>query len=100
MTTDEIVEKAAEYKHGGYNCAQSVVKALAEAAELKEDDLEQVTGGKWEPPSCPRNYSTPGQVCFQPDPCPYARKTERPNEYICENGLGSFRAPGPISSPF
>ena len=28
MTKENIAEKAVEYKHNGYNCAQAVVKAL------------------------------------------------------------------------
>lgn len=45
MTTDEIAEKAVEYKHGGYNCAQSVVKALAEAAGLDAEAPVQLAAG-------------------------------------------------------
>lgn len=45
MTKEEIAAKAVEYKHSGYNCAQSVVKALAEAEGMDPTLLLQQTAG-------------------------------------------------------
>lgn len=42
MTKEEIKEKAVEYKHSGYNCAQAVIKALAEAEEMEAEDIDKM----------------------------------------------------------
>ena len=45
MTKENIAEKAVEYKHNGYNCAQAVVKALTEAEGIKADNILLQTAG-------------------------------------------------------
>lgn len=45
MRKEEIAEKAVEYKHNGYNCAQAVVKALAEAEGIGIDNMLLQTAG-------------------------------------------------------
>lgn len=45
MKREEIAEKAVEYKHSGYNCAQAVAKALMEAEEMNADSILKETAG-------------------------------------------------------
>ena len=45
MTRENIAEKAVEYKHSGYNCAQAVVKALTEAEGIEADSILLQTAG-------------------------------------------------------
>ncbi len=45
MTKENIAEKAVEYKHNGYNCAQAVVKALTEAEGIEADNILLQTAG-------------------------------------------------------
>ena len=40
MTFEETKEKAVFYKHNGFNCAQAVVKALAEQFEIAKEQLD------------------------------------------------------------
>lgn len=42
MTTKQIKEKAVEYKHSGYNCAQAVIKAIAEADKIDPSEIEKL----------------------------------------------------------
>lgn len=39
------VEKAVNYKHNGFNCCQSVVKALADITETDEETLNTIASG-------------------------------------------------------
>lgn len=45
MTSEAIAEKAVEYKHSGFNCAQAVVKALAEAEGIESSNILLQTAG-------------------------------------------------------
>jgi C_GCAxxG_C_C family probable redox protein len=45
MTIEERAEKAVEYKHGGYNCAQAVVAACADLVDADTDTLLKATSG-------------------------------------------------------
>lgn len=45
MTKEKIAEKAVEYKHSGYNCAQAVVKVLTESEGIDADNILQQTAG-------------------------------------------------------
>ena len=38
-------EKAVEYKHSGFNCCQSVVRALADLTDLDDDALNKISSG-------------------------------------------------------
>lgn len=45
MKKEEFAEKAVEYKHSGYNCAQAVVKSLADMYDLPAEDMVKMTAG-------------------------------------------------------
>lgn len=45
MNKEECIEKAVLYKHSGYNCAQAVIKALAEYTDKNVDELVLATSG-------------------------------------------------------
>ena len=52
MAVEQVKEKAVFYKHNGFNCAQAVVKALAEhdasfieSSSVPSDQLVAMTGG-------------------------------------------------------
>lgn len=45
MTKRELAEKAVEYKHGGYNCAQAVIKSLSDNYNLPPEDMLKMTAG-------------------------------------------------------
>lgn len=38
-------EKAVEYKHSGYNCCQSVVKALSDLTDIDDNTLNNISSG-------------------------------------------------------
>lgn len=38
-------EKAVNYKHSGFNCCQSVVKALADFTDVSEEKLNDIASG-------------------------------------------------------
>lgn len=40
-----LAEKAVEYKHSGYNCAQAVVKAMSEYTEVDIYSMLKITSG-------------------------------------------------------
>lgn len=39
------MEKAVNYKHTGFNCCQSVVKALADLTDVDEETLNKIASG-------------------------------------------------------
>ena len=43
--SQEIVEKAVEKKHNGYNCAQAVACSFCKEASMDEDTLKKITQG-------------------------------------------------------
>lgn len=45
MTKEEYVEKAIMYKHSGYNCCQSVVKAFSDIIGMDEDAVNSLAAG-------------------------------------------------------
>lgn len=45
MTTEERAEKAVQYKHSGYNCAQAVVKACEDLVDTDVEPLLKATAG-------------------------------------------------------
>ena len=45
MDVKERAEKAVEYKHAGYNCAQAVTAACADMVSVPEEDLVKMTSG-------------------------------------------------------
>lgn len=45
MKREELIEKAVEYKHSGFNCAQAVVKALAEYVDTDEESMTKLASG-------------------------------------------------------
>lgn len=45
MTIEERAEKAVEYKHSGYNCAQAVVKACEDLTGSDSEELIKAAAG-------------------------------------------------------
>lgn len=45
MRKEEIAEKAVEYKHNGFNCAQAVVGAMAEYVDADKEGMIKVASG-------------------------------------------------------
>lgn len=41
----QLAEKAVEYKHNGNNCAQAVIRALAEQYNMNAEELSKVAAG-------------------------------------------------------
>lgn len=45
MTKEELAEKAVEYKHSGYNCAQAVAKTLSDEFGFDTENILKMTSG-------------------------------------------------------
>lgn len=45
MKREEMIEKAVEYKHSGLNCAQAVVKAMADYADTDVEHMTKMASG-------------------------------------------------------
>lgn len=45
MTKEELTEKAVEYKHSGYNCAQAVAKTLSDEFGFDTENILKMTSG-------------------------------------------------------
>ena len=45
ITIRQAVEKALNYKHSGYNCAQAVIQGLSELYDVDSEEMEKMSAG-------------------------------------------------------